>query len=524
MPPPEGPQPSAPEVKLKPKPHKKRRMRSELNDGEEPALPSSDSEENGEEGFQEVFNRRSKAQPKKDREHAAHQAGTIPKPLFHSVYIEAADQRKLNDFTVARALRQAKIDFAKVVSKGRSQVLVHYNTRTEAELLLNNKAFLQTVNCTAKLSQSAPENIKGILRGIDTDITEEEMKEELGKSKHFTVVTLKRLTRTDQNKEIIPTTTVLIEFKGNTLPRSVCMFSVSRTVQIYVTKPTICFNCHIYGHIASQCNSTTPTCGFCAERHNTRDCNKKKETDTPTCVNCKGTHIARSTECPVMRRLFETRMVSSLRTTTFQQAPRVNSTLEFPNLATNQATEGQSQQENQVEQPPEPRPLPPRAQKKAAQKFSHALQNRYANDQQKFESRQNRYHNLVQLAEEKTHRSSITPRHRENLARRESQPQYEPQRRTYRREPPQSQTEMNFDNILNYLITNQSALTSLLTILQVIVTTSVPQGDNLDPHNVKLIQQKLLKLRPPRRNSQRGKAQQSESEEYTEADENMDDE
>jgi hypothetical protein len=524
MPPPEGPQPSAPEVKLKPKPHKKRRTRSDINDGGEPALPSSDTEDSGEEGFQEVFNRRSKAQPRKDREQAANRAGTIPKPLFYSVYLEATDQRKLNDFAVARALRQAKIDFAKVVSKGRSQVLVHYNTKNEAELLLNNKAFLQTVNCTAKVSQSAPEIIKGILRGIDVDITDEEMKEELGKSKHYTVVTLKRLTRTDQNKEIIPTTTVLIEFKGNTLPRSVCMYSVSRTVQIYVPKPTICFNCHIYGHIANQCKSTAPTCGFCAERHNTRDCDKKNETATPTCVNCKGPHIARSTECPVMRQLFETRMVSSLRTTQFQQAPRVNSPLEFPNLATNQATDGQSQQENQIEQPPEPRPLPPRAQKKAAQKFSHALQNRYANDQQKFESRQNRYHSLVQIAEEKAQRSSTAPRHRENLAQTESRPHYEPQRRSYRREPPQSQAEMNFDNILNYLITNQSALTSLLTILQVIVTTSVPQGDNLDPRNVKLIQQKLLRLRPARRNSQRGKAQQSESEEYTEAEANMEDE
>jgi hypothetical protein len=518
--PPDG-TPSAPQVKLKPKDPKKRKIHSNIAAGNDPPLPpSSDTEENGEEDFQEVFARRTKAQFRRDRNQAEIRTGTIPKSPFSSVYLEAADKRKLNDFTVARALRQANIEFTKVVSKGISQVLVHFNTKSEADMLINNTVFLQTVKCTAKLSQSTPDNIKGILRGIHTDITDDEMKEELGKSKHFTVVSIKRLTRTDQNKETIPTTTVLIEFKGNTLPRSVCMYNVSRTVQIYVIKPTICFNCHLYGHIANQCKAPAPACGFCAGRHNTRDCEKKKESDTPKCVNCKGPHLARSTECPVMRYKFETRMETSLRTTQFQQAPRVTSSLEFPSLPPSHDTNEQTQQEDLVEQP-EPRPLPPRAQKKAARKFSHALQNRYTNDQEKFESRQNRYQSIVHMAEKKVQRSSSSPGHRESFARSPIQP-HEPHERTRRRAPVQSQTERNFDNMISYLISNQSALTSLLTILQAIVTTSVPNGDNLDPQNVKLIQQKLLRLRPMRTPSQRDNENQSESDFFTEAEGNMD--
>jgi hypothetical protein len=192
---------------------------------------------------------------------------------------------------------------------------------------------------------------------------------------------------------------------------------------------------------------------------------------------------------------------------------------DFPSIATNLPTDDQHPQESQGEQPQEPRTLPPRAQKKAVKKFSHALLNRYTNDQQKHENRQNRYQNLLQAAEEKVQRSNIAPRRRERVIQEQEQPQREPHKRTYRRAPTPTQTEMNFDTIISYLITNQSALTSLLTILQAIVTTSVPQGDHLDPQNVKLLQQKLLRLRPK---LQRTNRQQSDSEVFTGEEDNMD--
>jgi hypothetical protein len=519
-----GSQPSAPQVKLKtsnPTVTKKRKKTpSSAADGTDPPLPS-DTEEDGGEEFQEVTSRRAKSRPGRGRKIADSQAGTMNKPLFFSVYLEASDKRRLNDFAIARALHQGKIEFVKVVSKGLSQVLVHFNTKSEAEAFSNNQVFLQSVKCTSKMSQGAPDTIKGVLRGIYSDITEDEMMEELGKSLYYTVVSVKRLYRTDQNSERIPTTIVIIEFKGNTLPRSVCMYNVSRSVQIYVPKPTICFNCHLYGHIANQCKSTQPTCGFCAGSHNTRDCDKKKETDAPSCVNCKGPHLARSTECPVMRHMFETKMESSLRTTQFQQVPSLMSTNDFPTITDNPSADVHHPQENHVVQPQEPRTLPPRAQKKAVKKFSHALLNRYTNDQQKHENRQNRYQSLIQVAEGKAQRSYTAPRQRERPARELDHPHYEPHKRTYRREPTQTQTEMNFDNVISYLITSQSALTSLLTVLQVILTTSVPNGDHLDPRNIKLIQQKLLSLRPTRKPSRRAFSRQSESEVFVEAEETM---
>jgi hypothetical protein len=149
-----GSQPSAPQVKLKttePKvPKKRKKMPSSATDGTDPPLPSETEEDGGDE-FQEVTPRRAnKPRHERDRQIADKQAGTTIKSLFSSVYLEATDKRKLNDFAVARALRQGKIEFVKVISKGLSQVLIHFNTKGEAEIFSNNQVFLQSVKCTAK--------------------------------------------------------------------------------------------------------------------------------------------------------------------------------------------------------------------------------------------------------------------------------------------------------------------------------------------------------------------------------------
>jgi hypothetical protein len=160
-----GSLPSAPHVKLKdtiPNAPKKRKNLPS-SDGTDPPLPSN-TEDGGE--FQEVTSRRAnKTRPERDRMSADNQTGTSTKPLFSSVYVEASDNRRLNDFAIARALRQGKIEFVKVVSKGVSQVLIHFNSKIEAESFSNNQVFLQSIKCTSKLSQGAPDRIKGVVRG-----------------------------------------------------------------------------------------------------------------------------------------------------------------------------------------------------------------------------------------------------------------------------------------------------------------------------------------------------------------------
>ena len=74
-----------------------------------------------------------------------------------------------------------------------------------------------------------------------------------------------------------------------------------------------CYNCQKYGHVSEKCTSSTPTCGFCAESHETRNCPTKDSSSATNqcCTNCKNSsdsvfkencqHPVYSVECPVLK-------------------------------------------------------------------------------------------------------------------------------------------------------------------------------------------------------------------------------
>jgi hypothetical protein len=60
-----------------------------------------------------------------------------------------------------------------------------------------------------------------------------------------------------------------------------------------------CHNCQKYGHIGSTCSNPT-NCVFCAEKHHSRDCQRKKDATLSErkCANCGGAHNGWSKRCP----------------------------------------------------------------------------------------------------------------------------------------------------------------------------------------------------------------------------------
>jgi hypothetical protein len=62
-------------------------------------------------------------------------------------------------------------------------------------------------------------------------------------------------------------------------------------------KPSQCYKCFKYGHIAKYCKADNQICSRCAgENHKYDNCpNSNKH---PICCNCKGEHTATSSDCP----------------------------------------------------------------------------------------------------------------------------------------------------------------------------------------------------------------------------------
>ncbi|KAJ5186137.1 hypothetical protein N7472_010977 [Penicillium cf. griseofulvum] len=60
-----------------------------------------------------------------------------------------------------------------------------------------------------------------------------------------------------------------------------------------------CHNCQKYGHIGNTCSNETK-CFFCAEKHHSRDCQRKKDATLSErkCANCGGAHNGWSKQCP----------------------------------------------------------------------------------------------------------------------------------------------------------------------------------------------------------------------------------
>lgn len=61
------------------------------------------------------------------------------------------------------------------------------------------------------------------------------------------------------------------------------------------TKPVQCYICLKYNHIAKYCKTNKQVCARCGENHRLDQCNADK--DVANCCNCKGNHLANSSDC-----------------------------------------------------------------------------------------------------------------------------------------------------------------------------------------------------------------------------------
>lgn len=79
---------------------------------------------------------------------------------------------------------------------------------------------------------------KGVIKQVDTDITEDELKN-LIKSEYgqnIKIEYVKRMFRRDESKQLIPTGTIIVTFRGQMIPKKVIIERLRYEVEMYILK------------------------------------------------------------------------------------------------------------------------------------------------------------------------------------------------------------------------------------------------------------------------------------------------
>jgi hypothetical protein len=102
------------------------------------------------------------------------------------------------------------------------------------------------------------------------------------------------------------------------------------------TKPVQCFVCMKYNHVAKYCKTKQQTCLRCGENHRAEQCTVTD--DQIKCCNCKGKHVATSTECSFYQeqekraRKLVNQYATPHNNTTTSSPPSITSNKDFPPL------------------------------------------------------------------------------------------------------------------------------------------------------------------------------------------------
>ncbi|GBN93394.1 hypothetical protein AVEN_100479-1 [Araneus ventricosus] len=135
------------------------------------------------------------------------------------------------------------------------------------------------------------ENISArfLITDIPTTTPLEELANEIQDKNDCLVVELRRFVKLNSNKVMSP---VLITILGTTVPETIKLWFIRQCTQPFVDRPRQCNKCFVFMHGTRTCDKNN-IC-FCCGGDHIGPCQQP-----PKCVNCSGSHNAKSRSCPV---------------------------------------------------------------------------------------------------------------------------------------------------------------------------------------------------------------------------------
>ncbi|GBL89211.1 Transmembrane 7 superfamily member 3 [Araneus ventricosus] len=135
------------------------------------------------------------------------------------------------------------------------------------------------------------ENISArfLVADIPTTTPLEELSKEIQDKNGCLVVEMRHFVKPNSSKVTSP---VLITILGTTVPETIKFWFIRQRIQPFVDRPRQCNKCYVYMHGARTCDKNN-IC-FCCGGDHIGPCHQP-----PKCVNCSGSHNAKSRSCPV---------------------------------------------------------------------------------------------------------------------------------------------------------------------------------------------------------------------------------
>ncbi|XP_045774690.1 uncharacterized protein LOC123873723 [Maniola jurtina] len=224
---------------------------------------------------------------------------------------------KFGQFLHKNKIRSVLNDGVKNV--GRNKVSVEFANGQAANEFLENPiltiskhiAYIPTFNITRM----------GLVRGVPVDWHLDEFIDSVelpvGCGEILKARRLNRKNIIDNVMTWVPTQSIVLTFRGQTLPPRIFSYHTSLPVETYRLPTIQCINCCRFGHIKTQCRSK-PRCFKCSQPHSGETCEVLIE--NATCLLCGGKHMATNKSCPEHSRQQSIKLVMSDENLSYQDA------------------------------------------------------------------------------------------------------------------------------------------------------------------------------------------------------------